>query len=129
MPSFDITKAINGVFLNEWPNERVQYHGETLEGTNNMEDFISLIYNPAENVPYGFDGTSTGRIQYVGAQKVFCYAKSPTLALKLADQVKTFLNGRQINNMRIGIGQDRQPTDLGTGFYEVPCIFTIEEWA
>lgn len=128
MASFDITKAINDFFIASWPNNRIQFHGTTLDGTNQMDNYISLIYNPVENDPYGFNGSATGRIRYAGLQKVFCYAKSPTLALKLADEVKAFMNGQQIDNIAIDIGQDRQPTDLGTGFYEVLCIFNLNEW-
>lgn len=127
MASYDIKKEIDTLFMS-YTNAPVQFHGQNLD-TVGMEKFISLIYAPIENTAYGLDGTATGRIRYAGMQKVFCYAANPTKALQLADNVKSFFNGKELsNNIHTRIGQDNMPVDLGNGFYEVLCTFELSQW-
>lgn len=128
MASYDIKKEVDSHFQTNWTQTPIQFHGQNLD-TSSIDSFISLIYAPIENTNYGINGTPTGRIEYAGLQKIFCYAKNPTLALKLADDVKTFLNGKELpQNIHIQIGQDRTPIDLGNGFYEVLCNFDLSQW-
>lgn len=128
MASYDIKVALDTHFQDNWIQTKIQFHGQELD-TSAETSFISLIYAPIENTPYGINGSANGRIKYSGLQKVFCYAKNPTKALKLADNVKTFLNGIDLpGNIHIEIGQDGSPVDLNNGFYEVLCKFNLSQW-
>ncbi len=128
MANYNIKVALDTHFKTNWTQTKVQFHGQQLD-MSGESSFISLIYAPLDNTPYGFNGTAQGRIEYGGLQKVFCYAKNPTKALKLADDVKTFLNGIELpNNIHVNIGQDTTPRDLGNGFWEVLCNFDLSQW-
>jgi len=136
MANYDIKKDLDTYFKNNWINTGIQYQDENeprvggvLTDPSTLNEFISLIYNPVENDSYGFDGTATGRIEYAGIQKVFCYAKNSTKALLLADQIKAFFNGKQIGDIVVGIGQDSSSNNLGNGFYEVLCYFNLSQWS
>jgi len=136
MANYDIKKDLDIYFKDNWTNTGIQYQDENkprvggvLTDPSTLNEFISLIYSPVENDSYGFDGTATGRIEYAGIQKVFCYAKNSTKALLLADQIKAFFNGKQIGNIIIGIGQDSPSNNLGNGFYEVLCYFNLSQWS
>jgi len=136
MANYDIKKDLDTYFQDNWSSTGIQYADENrprvggvLTDPSTLDSFISLKYDPVENDSYGFDGTATGRIEYAGLQKVFCYAKNSTKALLLADQIKTFLNGKQLNNIHISIGQDGSPKDLGNNFHEVLCSFDVSQWA
>jgi len=136
MANYDIKKDLDTYFKNNWINTGIQYQDENeprvggvLTDPSTLNEFISLIYSPVENDSYGFDGTATGRIEYAGIQKVFCYAKNSTKALLLADQIKAFFNGKQIGDIVVGIGQDSSSNNLGNGFYEVLCYFNLSQWS
>jgi hypothetical protein len=116
------------MFKTLWTSTAIQYEGQTFDLTT-VDELIALVYSPIENVQYAYDGTATGRIEYHGMQKVFCYAKSPTLALSLCDDVKTFLNGKQIGNITIGVGQDGTAEPMDNGYYKALCYFNLSEWA
>ena len=118
----DIKIAIEMYFNTKWTTTPIQYEGVKLATI--PDKYIGLIYNPVLNEQYAFDGTTTGRIRHVGIQKVFCYAKSTTLAYKLADDVKTFLNGLELNGIVFQIGQDRSVLDLENGYFE--CLVQTE---
>jgi len=136
MANYDIKKEIDIYFQDNWTSTGIQYQGETQPRVSGvptdpttLDNFISLVYAPVENESYGFDGSATGRIEYAGLQKIFCYAKNPTKAMQLADQVKTFFDGKEIGNIHAGIGQDGQANDLGNSFHEVLCSFDVSQWA
>jgi hypothetical protein len=128
MATYDIKVALDQYFLDNWSQTSIQFQGQALD-TTALDDFISLVYTPSLNDCYGLDGGSVGRIEYVGNLKVFCYAKNPTLAYKLADDVKTFLNGVELGNIKVTIGQDGNANDLENGFYECLCNFPLSEYA
>lgn len=128
MATYNIKTTLDQYFLDNWVATPIQYEGTQLN-TNALTEFISLQYAPVYNDQYAFDGTTTGRINYVGLQKVFCYAKTPTKAFQLADSVKTFLNGKQLGNIYIEVGQDNPANDLGNNFYEVLITFRLTEWS
>lgn len=128
MANYDVKKDLDTYFQNNWTETSIQFQGQQLD-TTGLDKFISLIYNPVENDAYGFDGSATGRLKYAGLYKVFCYAKNPTKAFLLADQVKAFFNGKEVGNITIGIGQDGSSTDLGIDFEEVLCSFDVSQWS
>ena len=122
----DIKRAIEQYFISNWDRVTVpiQFEG-TKFNYDDQNDFISLVYNPVINERYGFDGTSCGRVKFTAIQKIFCYAENPTKAYELADTVKTFLNGIDINGVTFDIGQDRTALDLDNGFFEVLVEITL----
>ncbi len=128
MATHEIKKTIDKHFGDNWVTTPIQLQGEELD-TAGLDDFISLIYTPVENTPYGLDGTSTGRIEYNGLYRVFCYAKNPTKTFILADAVKAFLNGKQFGDISIEVGQDSGINDLKNGFYQTVCTFNLSEWS
>lgn len=113
----DIKATIEQEFLSNWSTTPIQFEGVKFDYTG-KDSWVSLVYTPVVSDRYGFNGTAIGRVRYVGIQKVFCYAKNPTKAYKLADAVKTFLNGKEINGLVFDIGQDRAVLDLNNGYFE-----------
>ena len=129
MANSDIKIALDTYFQDNWTSTPIQFQGQSLD-TASIDSFISLIYSPVENETYGLDGTENGRILYSGLYKIFCYAKNYNKVLILADEVKTFLNGKEFpESMHIGIGQDGSPTDLDNGFIEILTIFNVDQWS
>jgi len=127
MASFDIKKEID-VYFQGYRGHPVQFQDQDLD-TTGIDTFISLIYAPVENDPVGMDGTATGRIGYSGLQRIFCYGKTSTKALIVADDVKSYFNGKELpQNIHVEIGQDNEPRDLGNGFHEVLCTFNVTQW-
>ena len=128
MASFNIKNIIEKYFQTNFTTYTIQYEGMKID-TIPSGGMISLIYSPIENSLYGIDGTSTGRIEYAGMYKIFCYASNPTKAYIIADAVKTFLNGKQIGDIYIEVGQDNQANDLNNGFYELLVTFNLSQWS
>ena len=128
MAQSDIKITIDTHFNDNWTDTPIQFQGQELDNTG-MDNFISLIYNPVENETYGLDGTPTGRILFSGIYKVFIYAKNYNKALILADAIKSFLNGTQINHIHVGLGQDGAVNDIGNGFKEILTTFVVNEWS
>ena len=126
MATYDTAVGLNQYMLDNWIDTPIQFDGMVLD-TTALTKWISVKYIPVQNDAVGLDGTTTGRIGYRGLFKVFCYAKNSTLAYKLADDVKTALNGKQIANLRIDIGQDRDAVDLDNTWYECLCLFSTTE--
>mgnify|MGYP006899561390 CR=1 FL=1 len=129
MATHTLKQAIDGYFQTNFTTATIHYEGMPMNDLSTVTSLVSLVYEPVTNESYGMDGTSSGRIEYAGLYKVFCYAKSPVKAFILADAVKTFLNGKEIGTVSIGIGQDSGANDLENGFHQVLCYFNVSEWA
>jgi len=136
MANSDIKIALDTYFQDNWTTTGIQYQGEdeprvagVLTDPTTLDSFISVGYYPIENESYGFDGTANGRILYSGIYKIFCYAKNHNQVLILADAVKTFLNGKELNDMHVGIGQDGSPNNIGSGFIEILSSFGVGQWS
>ena len=125
MASFNVKSTIDKYFQDNWSTTTIQFEGQSLD----IAKMISLQYAPVENVAYGYDGSSTGRIEYAGIYKVFCYDTNPVKVMQLADLVKTFLNGKELDNIKIDIGQDGSANDLENGYYECLVRFSVSEWS
>ena len=129
MATASIKATIETYFKTNWTSTSIQYEGAPFD-YDGKSSWISLVYIPVANDQYAMDGTSTGRISYAAMLKVFCYAKSSTLAYSLADSVKTFLNGKQLTgDIQVEIGQDRGANDLDNGYFEVPCLFNFIQYS
>ncbi len=128
MATYDLMQKIDKYFQDNWITTEIQFPGQSLDDTT-LDDFISLKYEPVDNTPYGMDGTATGRIEYMGLYKVYCYAKSDVKAFILADAVKTFLNGKQLDDVYVEIGQDNSVNDLHNNLHETICVFNVSQWA
>lgn len=124
----DIKASLEQYFLSNWTSTPIQFEGIKFDYSGKT-NWISLVLAPAFADRYGFDGTATGRVRYVGIQKVFCYAKNPTKAFQLADSVKTFLNGLQIGGSVIDLGQDGTALDLQNGYFEVVVNFEYSNFS
>jgi len=136
MANSDIKIALDTYFQDNWTSTGIQYQGEneprvggTLTDPTTLDSFISLAYSPIKNESFGFDGTTNGRILYSGLYKIFCYAKNYNQVLILADEVKTFLNGKELDDIHLGIGQDSEINDLGNGFIQILSSFHVDQWS
>lgn len=127
MGSYDIKQKLDKHFQDNWSTTSIQYQDHPVS-TTSLESFVSLVYAPVESVPYRFGGSGCDRIEYAGLFKVFCYARTTVKAMILADDVKTFLNRFQIDDVVVSIGQDRAATDLNNEFFEVLCTFPVSQW-
>ncbi len=128
MASYNVMQIIAKYFQDNWTTTEIQFEGKPLDDKT-LDDFISLTYDPVANDTYGMDGTATGRIEYAGVYKVRCYAKTPVKAFILADAVKTFLNGKQLGDIYVAIGQDSSVNDLHNNLHETACTFNVSQWA
>lgn len=128
MATATIKSNIETYMQTNWTLTSIQFDGVPFDYTS-LVSWISLVYLPAINSQYSFDGTSTGRILSEGVLKIFCYAKSTTLAFQLADSVKTALNGKNISNVELAIGSDGAALNLDNGYFEVPVSFIARNWA
>lgn len=127
MATYDLMQTLDKHFQDNWATTAIQFPGKPLNDKS-LVQFIALEYNPVANAPYAMDG-SVGRIEYAGLYVVRCYAKTPVKVFKLADAVKTFLNGKQLNDVTVGIGQDGVVNDLQNGLYALSCNFSVSQWA
>lgn len=127
MRTLEIREKLEQYFIDNWTQTQIQFEGVAI-GIDGIDKWISLVYVPVENKTIGFDGTTTGRVRNNGQLKVFCYAKNIQLAVKLADDVKEFLDGKTISNgiVQIGVGQDSGAVDLENSFFEVLVVFEID---
>lgn len=128
MATATIKSNLETYLQTNWTLTSIQYDGVPFSYSG-LTNWISVVYTPAINSQYAFDGSSTGRILSEGVLKIFCYAKSTTLAFSLADSVKTALNGKNISNVELSIGSDGAALDLGNGYFEVPVSFITQNWA
>ena len=129
MATFNIKSALDAYFIANWNmvTTPIQFQGTVIAPTT--DTWLGLVYSPSYNDTYGLDGTATGRIEYMGNLKVFCYAKNATQAYVLADSVKTFLNGLQLTDIYLQIGQDGTATDMGNGYFECLASFPLQQFA
>lgn len=128
MATATIKSDLETYIQTNWTLTAIQFDGAHFVHAN-LPNWISVVYTPAINSQYSFDGSSTGRILSEGVLKIFCYAKSTTLAFQLADSVKTALNGKNISNVELSVGSDGAALDLGNGYFEVPVSFITRNWA
>jgi hypothetical protein len=116
-------------FTTNWTATSIQIEDKDFDYTG-KDTWISLYFVPVLNARIGFDGTTTGRIRGDGLQSVYCYHKKQKLALKLADDVKTFFNGVTLpKDIHIDIGIDGSATALSNGFYEVKVNFSVTQFS
>lgn len=128
MSTLTIKSSLEQHFIDTWTDTSIQFDGEPFD-YELLDNWVSLVYTPAINSQYGFDGTVSGRILSEGVLKVFCYAKNVPLSFDLADNVKAFLNGVNVNNVEVGIGSDSASSNLGNGLFEVPVTFPVRYWS
>lgn len=125
--TLDTKAKIEQYFIDNWSLTEIQFEGVEYDYSD-VEKWISLIYIPVRNDIIGMNGESVGRVRNNAQLKVYCYAKSVPLAYKLADDVKSFFNGKQIDDIMVGVGQDKSVTNLDNGFFEVAVIFEINNY-
>jgi len=125
--NYYVKKTIEEYFINNWDKTPIQFEGVNLD-ISGLDELIALSYVPTDSRAYALDGTSCGRIVYSALQKVFCYSKSPSLAFKLADEVKAFLNGKKIDGIVFGVGYDSGAEELDNDFFRVLCNFPLKKW-
>ena len=93
-----------------------------------LDKWIAISYDPIINTIMGVNGTSTGRLNYNGLFRVYCYAERRMEVYKLADAVCTFLNGKSLNkNIEVGIGQHSSVIDLDSNLFELKVSFEVNQ--
>lgn len=97
---------------------------------NSVNEWIELSYQPIYNKLIGFNGTTTGRLNYSGLLNVYCRNEVRMNCFKMADDVSSFLNGKILPlDIRVGIGQHGQILDLESNLFEIKVSFDIEQMA
>lgn len=93
--------------------------------TTGLDSYIRINYVPNNNEHSGLD-----RISSFGTTQIFCYHKKKKLALKLADDVKTFFNCKDLpKDIHIDIGSDSPCIDLENGFYMSLVSFPLAQYS
>ena len=124
----DMSAECEIYFQNNWTATSIEFPDMTLP-TTSLDSYISLNFYPITNQRIGVDGTSNGRIAYHGMSQVLCYHKSKKLALKLADDIKTFFQGQQLpKDINVDIGIDYPAIQLDT-FFECKVTFRVSQYS
>jgi hypothetical protein len=110
-------------FKNNWTLTDIQLPNKVFD-YDNKTSWIALSFNPTIN-----QRMSSDRILYNGLSSVFCYHEEKKLALKLADDVESFFNCKELPfDIRVDIAQFKPPIDLDIGFWEVKVNFEVTQY-
>lgn len=109
-------------FKNNWTLTPLQIPDPNeLFDSSGLDTYIRTDYIPNNNEHGGIS-----RINSYGTYQVFCYHKKKKLALKLADDVKTFFNCQELpKNITIDIGVDYPCVDLDNNFFMALVQFPV----
>lgn len=121
--------ALETYFINNWTETQIQYEGVPFD-YDTLTEWVSLKFVPQQNNSYGFDGSSTGRINYNAQLQVFVYAKQVPLCYALADEILSFLNGVNVGgNVETSVGQVQgSAIQLDNGWYEQMITFDVNNY-
>lgn len=119
----NIKKAIDNFFDTGWTLTPIQFEATDFDFPADKK-WISLAYLPYDRDVYGMDG-DTGRKRTYTVVVVRCFSTTSTLAYDLANEVQTFFECQQIDEIKInvGIGDGNGVVDNGNGTYQVTLNF------
>ena len=114
---FSSQEKINEYFSNNFTDCLVEYEGLRFDHPD-LKEWISLYLLPEE----------ASKTVESGLFKVVCYSSSATLAFKLGDKVKTFLDNTQFESLTFGIGygDGLGILNLENGIYQTVVLFDVE---
>lgn len=125
--SLEISAELQILFMNSWTLTPLKLPDFPFDDTS-IDKWIAISYDPVRNDIMGCDGSSTGRINYMGLFRVYCYAERRMDCYKLADDVTAFLNGKSLNkNIEVGIAQHSSVVDLDTNLFEMKVSFEVNQ--
>lgn len=125
--SLEITAELQLYFMNNWTETPLKLPDFPFDDTS-IDKWIAISYDPVRNDIMGCNGTTTGRLNYMGLFRVYCYAERRMDCYKLADSVSTFLNGKSLpKNIEVGIAQHSSVVDLDTNLFEMKVSFTVNQ--
>lgn len=128
MALLDMAAETETYFADNWIATQIEYPDSTLD-TTGLDTYINLNFAPVTNERIGFNGTAVGRKAHYGMSQVLCYHTNKKLAMKLADDVKTFFEGQSLpKDIYIDIGIDYAAVDLTT-FWESKITFLVTQYS
>ena len=118
---YDTKVEIEEYFNLNWVSTPVQYQGIDFV---NPKKWVSVIFIPIER-----SSNTCGRVFENSQLKVLVYDVSPTLAIKLMDELNDFLSCLQLNTCNIGVGV---PDGMGiipldNGVHEIVSLFEVDK--
>jgi len=112
-------------FLANWTDTLIDLPEKAL-ATDGLIEWIALNYLSLPSDLIGFNGTTTGRIEYTGTLYVTCYNKSKKLCLGLAGDVEDFFEGLELPlGITVGIAQYGEMQDLDNNYYGIDVSFRL----
>ena len=117
---YDTKREIEQHFIDNWSTP-IQFEGVDFAAPSK---WVRLAFIPIDRT------ANTSKRVFENSQlKVFCYDVSPTLCVKLVDEVNTFLDCLDLSTCRFGTGQSdglgTQPLD--NGVYELVTLFEVDK--
>ena len=116
----DVLNVVEHKFLNDWPGE---IHMGSTEYRGNAESWINVIVEPMYNETLSYGGcVAEEHLIYVT-----CYHRNQTQAAKLADEVITFIQQKQLGEMstRTWRPVNQGMMDSGKAFYKLSIPIEI----
>ena len=124
----EVSAEVEIYFRDGWTDTAIQYPDASFE-YDGLSTWIAIDVNPVFNEQIGMDGTSTGRESLTAQASVFCYRRSKKLAIKLADDVKSFFSGIDLpKDIRVNYAQYNPPNELDNGFWEIKLNFDVVQF-
>ena len=134
MPILEMSAEIEKEFIDNWdtftsPDVIPINFPDRHFSSDSLTQYIALQFNALQDDVIGFNGTTSGRVEYAGVIKIACYHKTKKLCLKLADTVTDFLRGKELP-LGIKISGNSTPSstkDLDNDFFELIVSFDVRQ--
>jgi len=129
MALLDMEAECEIYFTTNWTDTSIQLPDAPFDYSA-LTSWVAINFYPTVNDQIGMDGTTSGRIAHYGLSSIFCYHKKKKLALKLADDIKTFFNGQELpKDIHVDIGIDKPVVDLENGWWEAKVNFEVKQFS
>jgi len=116
--NYNTKKEIEKYFIDNWTICPVTFDGEEFKTSNK---WITVKY-----IPLGRTASTCQRVSTNSQLQVFCYDISPTLVIKLMDEVNQFFDCKQLVYSYSGIGSSLVGVqNLDNNVFEQNTIFDI----
>jgi len=120
---YDEKSELDKHFDANWILTPIKYDGIDFDKPDSIDSWISVQLIPSTRID---DTFGKGAVKEDGVVRVFSYARSATMAYKLASEVCKFLDYETISNIIFTVGEgDGQGALNLDGFYEVSTVFPV----
>ena len=116
---YNTKREIEQYFLDNWTATPIQFQGVDFDSP---DKWISLAFIPVDRT-----SNTCNRVFENSQLKILCYDKSPTLAIKLLDEVNTFFDCKSLSTCYSGTGNadGLGVQDLLNNTYEVATLYEV----